>query len=224
MSTEHERLRLGYQIEEQIKWKMNNDHLWYSIIARPVGSSFTRLDRLTCCFVILSLTMLMSILYYGSETSTTNSAISINIGPYINLNIQQISVGLISSLVVLIPGILLVELFRRIKRRKTHLDKLRFILNRFSVIGYVRGSKNFEKVLEFLRKDKKPSSFKIEFPWWFKFVPYLISFILSAASLSIVLTKGVEFGNEKAAKWLGSILSSLFGSIFITQPLIVSFT
>ena len=42
---------LKYLLEKQSTDKLIDSHMWLSIFTRPVHSSFTRTDRLTCCFV-----------------------------------------------------------------------------------------------------------------------------------------------------------------------------
>ena len=61
---------------------MNDDHLWYSIFARPTASSFTRTDRLTCCFVFIFISMLMNIMYYGMGSNSENTNGDLKFGPF----------------------------------------------------------------------------------------------------------------------------------------------
>ena len=52
-------------------------HLWFSIFSRPPWNKFTRVQRYTCCFVLLLTAMLLNILYYDqtaeANTKTSNS-------------------------------------------------------------------------------------------------------------------------------------------------------
>ena len=59
---------------------MSDGHLWFSIFARPAQSSFTRLERVTCCFVLLFISMLMNIAYYGVAKESDTGGISL--GPF----------------------------------------------------------------------------------------------------------------------------------------------
>lgn len=43
----------------------SDGHLWYSVISRPPSSTFTRVQRVSCCFSLLLCTMLTSIMFYG---------------------------------------------------------------------------------------------------------------------------------------------------------------
>jgi hypothetical protein len=38
-------------------------------------------------------------------------------------------------------------------------------------------------------------------------------------SIIFIIARGIELGDIKSQKWLTSILSGLFSSIFLTQPL-----
>ena len=52
LSSDYDKTRLNYLLKKQMKNNLRDNHLWLSIFARPVQSSFTRLDRLTCCFLL----------------------------------------------------------------------------------------------------------------------------------------------------------------------------
>ena len=78
-SLDEEKRKYKYLLAKQAKHKLSDEHLWFSIFARPPHSSFTRTDRLTCCFVLLFLSMLMNIMYYG-QVNTENKD-GLTIGP-----------------------------------------------------------------------------------------------------------------------------------------------
>ena len=79
------------------------------------------------------------------------------------------------------------------------------------------------KVSENSKSSKKLLHSTIRFPWWFKIIAYIISFIFASVSLFFVAIKGITFGNEKVSKWLTSVVISFFSSILFTQPLQVNF-
>lgn len=62
----------NYLLEKQMKHKLNDGHMWLSIFSRPIQSSFSRTGRLTCCFVLLYLSMLMNIMYYDIQEIDEN--------------------------------------------------------------------------------------------------------------------------------------------------------
>ena len=111
----------------------------------------------------------------------------LTIGPYFNLTLNQLSIGIMTSLIVFIPSLLLVQLFRRIKRKNTRLTKLKKILKdseKTSILTYVESPQKQKKRI-----------FSLKFPWWFKIVAYLLSFTFTGVSLVFVIIKGIEFGN-----------------------------
>jgi hypothetical protein len=79
---------LKYLFEKQSIDKLIDSHMWLSVFTRPVQSSFTRTDRLTCCFVLLNMSMLMNIMYYGMQ-SESPSQDGLKLGP-INITPEQV--------------------------------------------------------------------------------------------------------------------------------------
>ena len=64
---------------------------------------------------------------------------------------------------------------------------------------------------------KRISNYK--FPYWFKVVPYMLSFIFVGVSLFFIISQSIMFGNEKVRKWITSLVVSFFTSIIFTQPI-----
>jgi len=79
---------LKYLFEKQSIDKLIDSHMWLSVFTRPVQSSFTRTDRLTCCFVLLNMSMLMNIMYYGMQ-SDSPSQNGLKLGP-ISITTEQV--------------------------------------------------------------------------------------------------------------------------------------
>lgn len=89
VSLNKQKTEFNYLLEKETKDKLNDKHLWLSIFTRPIQSSFTRTERLTCCFVLLYMSMLMNIMYYDSMPSDESANDGLKIGP-INITIQQV--------------------------------------------------------------------------------------------------------------------------------------
>jgi hypothetical protein len=81
VSTTKQKQEFEYLIKKETKNRFSDGHLWFSVVARPVLSSFSRLDRLTCCFVFLCINMLMNIMYYDSIEGSTNPN-GLRVGPF----------------------------------------------------------------------------------------------------------------------------------------------
>ncbi len=65
----------------------------------------------------------------------------------------------------------------------------------------------------------KKKKFEITFPWWCLFIAYILSFLIIIVSIFFIIVRGIEFGDLKTQKWLTSIVTGFFSSIFLTQPI-----
>jgi hypothetical protein len=70
--------------------KFSDLHLWYSVFNKPIGSLFTRLNRVTCCFLSLYLSMLLITIYYISNIFQFRNSILINL-TIISLTQEQVN-------------------------------------------------------------------------------------------------------------------------------------
>ncbi|CAF0957173.1 unnamed protein product, partial [Didymodactylos carnosus] len=115
---EAQKSEFAYLMSKKTYNSMSDGHLWFSVFSRPPSTRFTRAQRCTCCFVLLFMSMLMNIMYYDQtqESKKTTSG-GLSIGPFY-VTPQQIGIGVIVELICFIPSTLLVELFRRSRRRK----------------------------------------------------------------------------------------------------------
>lgn len=60
-------------------------------------------------------------------------------------------------------------------------------------------------------------------PWWFVFVGWTLVIATSGVSGYFTMMYGLTYGKERSISWLISMLVSFFESLFITQPLKVSY-
>ncbi len=88
VACEPQKTELKYFLQKEAKHNSNDSHIWLSVFNRPVQSSFTRLDRVTCCFVLLYLSSLLNILYYGPSRDS-NSLSIFNFGLF-SISLQQV--------------------------------------------------------------------------------------------------------------------------------------
>jgi polycystin 1L2 len=143
-------------------------------------------------------------MYYdlSNEVNTANVT-SLSLGP-IYISSEQIMIGIIVDLFALIPSILLVQFFRRIRARQQHISPLHQALYKIEAHMKIK-----------VRRQKS----RLTFPWWCLFVVYGLCLILTGISIFFIIVRGIEFGDLKSQKWLTSILTGLFSSILLTQPL-----
>lgn len=104
----------------------------------------------------------------------------------------------------LIPSLFIVQFFRRIRSREQTPT-----LNRIQSLKRMFISTN---------SMKKKQSY-LTFPWWCSFIAYSLSFLIMIISIFFIIVRGIEFGDLKTQKWLTSIVTGFFSSIFLTQPI-----
>jgi polycystin 1L2 len=66
---------------QSVKKKFTDNHLWFSVFSRPTKSSFTRVQRLSCCMSLLFCTMIANAMFYRSEENASAKAGRIELGP-----------------------------------------------------------------------------------------------------------------------------------------------
>lgn len=218
VATEVQKTNLQYLAQKETKKKFQDEHLWLSILSRPIQSSFTRMDRVTCCFVLLYVTMLMNILYYGVDTSS--SPAGLEIGPFM-LTPTQIGIGIVTNLITFPPTLLLVYLFRNSRKRTTPIKKLEKIMSKNQSKEVKFDNLQTSKTPEPELKEKKKTK---GLPWWCKIIAYVLSAIFMGVSIFFIIIQGINLGDEKVKKWLTSFLTSILSSILLTQPIKIILT
>ncbi|CAG5865975.1 unnamed protein product [Menidia menidia] len=94
----------------------SDGHLWYSVIGRPANSSFTCVQRVSCCFSLLLCTMLTSIMFYGIPEDPSDQVMDLG---HFEFTWQQFMIGVQSSLIMFPVNILIVAVFRNTRPRET---------------------------------------------------------------------------------------------------------
>jgi len=203
---------------------LTDNHLWFSVIARPAKSNFTRVQRLSCCLSILLSTMLANAMFYqvGSESSTGTA---VHVGPF-SFSIKQLSIGITSSLVVLPANVLIVMFFRkaRPKEAKVGLDKNQDPhgqSQKYELSGDKAKEKSKEEDVEEDDQDKKKDKKKKKktLPHFFVYVAYGLVFLTCTVSATFTIFYGLTFGKEKSEGWISSMMISFWQDVLVSQPL-----
>ncbi|CAF0785734.1 unnamed protein product [Adineta steineri] len=212
IASEAEKQEFSYVLSKKAYHSISDGHLWFSIFSRPPSNKFTRVQRCTCCFVLFFTSMLINIMYYdlsneANASSETHSG-ALSIGPFY-IAPQQIGIGIMVELFTLIPSLLIVQFFRRIRPRR-QISQLREALYK------MKPSRKTSSTNAPVIKRKKSS---ITFPWWCLFIAYGVSLIIIAVSIFFIIIRGIEFGDVKTQQWLTSVLTGFFSSVIFTQPI-----
>ena len=80
----------GHLFRERASKNLTDGHLWFSVIARPPQSRFTRCQRVSCCLCLLFMTMLANAMFYQTGSSSANAY---TFGPFA-LTPEQVRVDL----------------------------------------------------------------------------------------------------------------------------------
>ncbi|CAF0948798.1 unnamed protein product [Adineta steineri] len=212
IASETEKQKFSYVLSKKAYHSISDGHLWFSIFSRPPSNKFTRVQRCTCCFVLLFTSMLINIMYYdlSNEAKASSKAHSgaLSIGPFY-IAPQQIGIGIMVELFTLIPSLLIVQFFRRIRPRQ-QVSRLREALYKMKP-----SQKTSSEDISAIKKKKS----SITFPWWCLFIAYGLSMIIIAVSTFFIVVRGIEFGDVKTQQWLTSVLTGFFSSVILTQPI-----
>ncbi|KAJ7986099.1 hypothetical protein DPEC_G00347290 [Dallia pectoralis] len=84
-------------------------HIWFSVISRPPTSTFTCVQRVSCCFSLLLCTMLTNVMFWGIPTDPTEQTMTL--GP-IQFTWQHVKVGVQSALISFPINLIIVGIFR----------------------------------------------------------------------------------------------------------------
>ena len=77
---DYQKQQFAYRLSKEVYHSVSDNHLWLSIFSPPTALRFTRLQRCTCCFVVLFLSMFLNILYCDQAKDQPSTA-SVSLGP-----------------------------------------------------------------------------------------------------------------------------------------------
>ncbi|XP_064414889.1 polycystin-1-like protein 2 [Latimeria chalumnae] len=95
-------------------------HLWYSVLSRPPRSSFTRVQRVSCCFSLLLCVMLTSIMFWGVPKDPAEQKMDLG---KIEFTWQEVMIGFESSLLMFPINLLIVQIFRNVRPQQIKAPK-----------------------------------------------------------------------------------------------------
>ena len=168
----------------------SDDHLWLSVISKQPRNHFTRVQRASCCWCLLMLSMVTSAMFY--ETENTNQP-KIKIGPF-SFTPSQLIIALESAIIVLPASLLVVFLFRKCEPkidsqgRRYHLAKT---------------------------KTKEPCVL----PHFCVYIAWFLCICTALTSTVFTVFYSLMWGGEKSARWLTSVVLSFSGDVVISQPI-----
>ena len=246
LATKEELTKFNILFVNATRKNLLDGHLWLSVFTRPPKSTFTRVQRLSCCLSLMLSTMLANLMFYqvGADDNSTASQ-SIHIGPFI-FSVKQIMIGVQSSFVVLPMNIIIVSIFRKLKPKEDNSKSKKYEEIEDEQEPHAMSSKMVREetpradkdedgiskkttfswrtlVNSFKREDEsdddtKKARKRFLFPHWCIYIAYVLVVLSSLTSGLFCILYGFTFGKEKSEKWLTSMFVSFFQSIVVIQP------
>lgn len=114
LTSEEEMTQFTQMFLSKTQKDLTDSHLWFSIVWRPPHSVFTRVQRVSCCLSLLLCTMMANAMWYKTDEGRYTR---VDLGP-VEFSWEQVSIGIMSSLIVFPINLILVQIFRHSKLKK----------------------------------------------------------------------------------------------------------
>ena len=183
------------QVRSRFGRKIADGHLWVSVVGKACSSSFTRVQRASCCISVLFSAMIANAMFYKTGGESDGA---IQIGPF-KFSWKQIVVGVQSGLIVAPVNILIVLLFKS------------------SVPGIKKGDK-YKDIDQAQLLVDEISDTGCMLPHFCVYIGWFLCFVTTLTAATFTLFYSLMWGKEIAEQWLASILISNGQDIFVVQP------
>ncbi|KAF8567040.1 hypothetical protein P879_03212 [Paragonimus westermani] len=229
VSSGQEMNKLNRSFSENLSRGLSDEHLWLSVVSRPVTSRFTRVERVACCLTLLFLTMLTSGMFYRGEGAVKQPDL-LSIGPFA-LSSSELLVAIISNAITFVPLFLVTYLFQNSRLHTMHVHNLRKVvethlgepLNNYepgkSGVRVSPHQSNLDQ-LEIAHKQGKVMDRTCI--WQMRIVAWVLLILTTLISALFTTFYGISFGNAACQKWLSALFLSFFTSVLFTQPITVT--
>ncbi len=139
VSCEPQKTSFKYLLKKQAKQYVLNTHIWLSIFRKPAHECFKRFDRCLCCFSFVYISMLLNLSYFYAIVNRKIisipmfSSLNLRLNSLVEINLEQILIGLCIETLLFFPLVLLAWLFKlttRITRNRRDSFIKRQLVNR----------------------------------------------------------------------------------------------
>ncbi|XP_025102839.1 polycystic kidney disease protein 1-like 2 isoform X2 [Pomacea canaliculata] len=213
---------------EFTKLGLTDTHLWFSCLLRPAPSAFTRVQRLSCCVVLLLLTMITSAMFFKPEDNETGASTN-SIGLEVKVGIMRFSAttlwtSFVSILITSIPTMLFVIMFRysrprpgpRARATTRHVNDNSGASNTGEGLEQENKRRQEEKSVTDLAESKLQEN---PLPYYCRYVTWLLLLTTAAMCAFFLVMYSMQWGKTTSAEWLTSFVASFFESIFVLDPI-----
>ena len=186
-------IKFNFLFSSEVRKNLSDGHLWYSVLYRPLRSTFTRVQRLSCCLSILTCTMVANAMFYKDGDEGDSDGVEVKIGP-IRLSVRQIGIGVMSSLVVFPVNLLVVNIFRKARPKNLPIPDVspkdpqgkaqqREEFDDYSSDSDDEPEEEKEGKKNEKKKDKKGEKKEFTLPHYTIYIAYVLSFCSNPFSL-----------------------------------------
>ncbi|XP_063584721.1 polycystin-1-like protein 2 [Penaeus indicus] len=232
-----------------VEKNMSDDHLWFSVFLKPARSRFTRVQRLSACMALLYLSMLANAMFYQQVPDSPGSGglnlgpfsvspEAMGVGFMSNLVVFPPSFLIVfffrksrprkakrsrlkEALARQNPGVYGATLEAGEGPRRGKFTSLS-ASRPASSLALTQPSHGVTAAPEEKRpeeeKDRRRGR-KLTLPWWCVIVAWVLCVISIGTAVFFLWAYGIQFGNDKATKWLTALITSIFSSALFTQPI-----
>ena len=222
-------LRFDGLFSDNMRAKITDDHLWLSTAYRPQPSNFTRVQRLSCCYVILFLAMIANAMFFGQGDTAANTQ-GLVLGP-IKITLGMLWISFISILITTPAAVIVVLLFKQAKPKEPNIGRRLGTENQHSKMLPEEDEKEDTKgngCCGISAEEKQLMNQLIIvdeyedqrfWPHWVAYMAYVLAFLAVAASGFFLILYSMQWGKAKSEEWLTAFFLSTFQSFLIIDPI-----
>ncbi|XP_078096827.1 polycystin-1 [Mustelus asterias] len=122
----------------EIQRGFSEGHIWLSIWDRPPRSCFTRVQRVTCCLVLIYLFFCAGAVWYGIVSDGRES--NVPISTLVPVSGESVAAGIVSSIIIYPIYLIIILLFRKARSRVSMNDPSQLESNVLEIDDYINSS------------------------------------------------------------------------------------
>ncbi|KAH0616380.1 hypothetical protein JD844_027425 [Phrynosoma platyrhinos] len=224
---------------------LEETHIWLSVFSQVATGSFTRVQRVSCCLVIMLTTLLFNIMFFSGEEEKELISVRYRY-------LKSIYIGFVSALFSIPIQLTITLLFKYSQEKpsvsttdeselKGNLSSLsETLMNEDDSSDTETSSVKTQHVLfsnnannnDVTEKDTGTTDaeetvhteflffFKTpQFSWWWKYVSWVLVFVISGTSACLIILYGLTYGYTTSMEWFIASMTSFFESVFLLQTL-----
>ena len=221
-------LTFGQKFYSEFHKTINNDHLWLSIFLCPVGSRHRRTERILIALLFLSVSALLSSLYYWYEGEKAKEE-GLNIIFNLEVSLSEFIIGLLVHLCSYLPAIFFAFIMKRACPMKFQECRAKLSLEAQRKSQFLKsGAKKVAAKKSKLRVDgKKKYARKVDpsywsLPCWFRWISWFLVLGVIGASGYYVFIFCMEWGQARSQKWVMTFIISFCISFILTEWIRIS--